>query len=108
MSVNLGIIGLGWMGKIHVKFANSNKDCNLVALCDKDLKKTNELAKKYNVMGYQDYKELLLNKDIEAVIIATPPTLRYQLIKDCIDVNTHVLCEKPLGVTRSLSEDKYF
>ncbi|MCL4385797.1 MAG: Gfo/Idh/MocA family oxidoreductase [Cyanobacteria bacterium] len=100
MSVNLGIIGLGWMGKIHAKFADSNKDCNLVAVCDKDIKKTDELVAKYNVKGYQDYKELLLNKDIEAVIIVTPPNVRYQLIKDCIDAHVHILCEKPLGLSR--------
>ena len=48
---------------------------------------------------YGDYREMLINRDIEAVHICTPNNLHYQMSKEAIEAGKHVVCEKPLAIS---------
>lgn len=50
-----------------------------------------------NVKTTKDYKDILNNKDIDAVCIATPTVSHYQIAKEALEASKHVLCEKPLS-----------
>jgi len=52
-----------------------------------------------HVQTTTDYKEILKSKDVDAVCIATPTATHYDLSKEALEHNKHVLCEKPLALT---------
>jgi len=49
--------------------------------------------------GYKDYRKLLENKDVDAVVVCTPLKYHYELAKDAIGAGKHVVCEKPMTYT---------
>jgi len=100
MSINIGIIGFGWMGQIHAKLLKSNDDCIIKAIADKDYLKLEEGKKLYNIDVYQDYHELLDLTDIDTVFISTPAKFHYQIVRDSVEAGKNILCEKPLSLTR--------
>ncbi|GAP68806.1 predicted dehydrogenase [Bacteroidales bacterium 6E] len=99
------IIGVGSMGRGHIPY----EDTRVVAICDVD-KRHIELAKaelakagmKNDVKVYHDYRELLLNKDIDIVHIATPPHWHGIMSVDAANAGKDVWCEKPM--TRTIGE----
>ena len=56
--LNVGLIGLGKMGKYHLNLYGDIKDVKLVGICDANAEVVNELAEKTGVKGYTDYKEM--------------------------------------------------
>lgn len=57
------------------------------------------LAQQYGVdSATTDYKSLLLNDDLEAIIVCTPPWLTPQITIESLEAGKHVLCEKPMAV----------
>ncbi len=99
MKIGVGIIGLGWMGKIHAGLAASMDACRLLAVCDRDETRLQAARETFGVEGYTDHRALLARKDIDAVYIVTPPTVRLPIIRDCVEAKKGILCEKPLAVS---------
>ncbi len=104
---NVGVIGLG-MGKVHakgvrktaLKFEGKNQP-NLYSLCDINEEKLKETGKELGVAHlYTDYRELLADPLLDAVIIASPDQDHRQMAEDALALGKHVLCEKPLALTR--------
>jgi|GEM_PF-1688042 len=100
MTVNVGIIGLGWMGQLHAKYLQRVDGCRLAAVCDRDIEKLNEVKQKYDVEGYEDYNQLLDSKKVDTVFIVTPQRYHYRIVRDSIQAGKNILCEKPLALTR--------
>lgn len=95
--VNLGIIGCGYWGPNLVRNFNSINGVNVSYCADIDesrLKHVKELYPKISVTKY--CKEILNNKDIDAVIVATPIETHYKIAKDVLNADKHVLIEKPI------------
>lgn len=96
-----GIIGIGKMGSTHAKKIFNGVDSNstLTAVCDID-SKCIEWAKKTlsGVKVYTDYKELLQDNNVDAVIVATPHYLHPVIGKEALIACKHTLIEKPAGV----------
>jgi predicted dehydrogenase len=88
----VGVIGLK-MGKNHLEGA----------ICDTLESTLNAVGDEYNIPAdkrFLDYRDVVDNKDINAVIIATPDQLHRQMILDFLAAGKHILCEKPLALTR--------
>jgi predicted dehydrogenase len=96
--IGIGIIGLGWMGQIHAKLAASLEDCELRGVCDLDPARLEQVRKTHGVDGYMEHRALLDRRDIDAVYLVTPPTMRVPLIRDCVQAGKDILCEKPLAI----------
>ena len=97
-TLNIAAIGVGGMGASNLK-ACANE--NIVALCDVDsdyAAKTFALYPKATV--YTDYRVMLdKQKDIDAVIIATPDHTHATITMACLQAGKHVYCQKPLTHT---------
>jgi len=52
-----------------------------------------------NAKGYKDYRKLLENKDLDAVVVCTPLKFHYEIAKDAIEAGKHIVCEKPMTYT---------
>ena len=97
--LNVAVIGVGMMGRHHVRILDELKNSNLTAISDINERRVKELARKYHVNPYTDYKEMLKEEDIDAVSIAVPTTLHARVAIDCIREGKHVLIEKPIAST---------
>mgnify|MGYP003109454437 CR=1 FL=1 len=73
---------------------------DLVGLCDLDIKKANQYSLQYNATAYDDHMKMLREQRPDIVSICTAPTVRYQIIKDCIENGVQAIyCEKPIDVS---------
>ena len=98
-TINLGVIGTGARGGGLTSIINSIDNIKVIAACDvlpfrleEGLAKANS-----NPKGYSDYRQLLDNKAIDAVIIATPFNTHSKIAIDALDADKHVFCEKTLA-----------
>lgn len=102
-AVNFGVIGCNGMGwanmQAHLKLPN----VNCIALADIDQRVLDErTAQVKEISGqtpkqYKDYRKMLENKDIDAVIIGTPDHWHCLNMVDALQANKHVYVEKPLA-----------
>jgi predicted dehydrogenase len=99
--VKVGVIGLGPRGRdILTSLARLGPAAPVVAICDSFqappfLKRAKDIAPTTAVES--DYKNLLGNKDIQAVFIATPSHKHKQVVLDAIQAGKHIYCEAPLA-----------
>jgi predicted dehydrogenase len=97
--VNIGIIGTGDRGSGLTPFINQLDNFNVIACCDTlPFRLENGLGKvEGKAQGYKDYRKLLDNQDIDAVLIATPLNTHSKIAMDALDANKHVYCEKTMA-----------
>lgn len=97
--VNWGIIGTG---NIANKFAEAFKyvdNANLQAIGSRDINKAKYFAEKYSILKYyENYQNLINDKDIDIIYIATPATYHFDHILMCINSRKNVFCEKPFTI----------
>ena len=105
MKYKVGIIGCGGIFPRHIEAVESNKKFKLVSLCDIQTSLVDSLASRYSVKGYSDYKEMIVNEDINFIVIATPNSLHKEqaifALENCCDI----LIEKPVAFTSNDIED---
>lgn len=99
--LNIAGIGIGGMGQNNVKAC---RDENIVALCDVDESYAGKVFKAYpDAKVWYDFREMLdKQKEIEAVIVATPDHLHAVVSMEAMKRGKHVYCQKPL--TRLVAE----
>ena len=101
MPVQYGVIGCGAIAqRRHIPECIANPDSKLVALADPVKDRVEELGKKLGATAYTDYKEMLKNPEVQAVVVAGPNALHAQQSIDALNAGKHVLCEKPMATTR--------
>lgn len=98
-TVNIGIIGTGDRGAGLTPSINQIKDFNVIACSDIiPFRLENGLSKvQGKAKGYSDYRKLLDNKDVDAVLVATPFNTHSEIAIDALDAGKHVYCEKTLA-----------
>lgn len=106
--VRFGIIGPGSRGSFHIDNLLKIPQAEIVALCDNykaNLDKAS--AKVPSARRYDDYRKLLEDKEVDAVIIATPLNLHYRMATDAFSAGKHVFCEKAMAYTMEECLDMY-
>ncbi len=104
--LKVGVIGTGFIGPIHIENARRSFKAEVTALAENSLELAKTKASLYDVpLYYDDYRKLLENKDIDVVHVCSPNFLHYQMAKDALLAGKHVVCEKPLTLTRAEGED---
>jgi predicted dehydrogenase len=93
--LNIAAVGIGGMGKKNL--SNSESE-NIVALCDVDFTLADPVFKRYpNAKAYKDFRVMLdEQKDIDAVIVATPDHTHAVIAMAAMERKKHVYVQKPL------------
>ncbi|MBT3457910.1 MAG: Gfo/Idh/MocA family oxidoreductase [Thiotrichales bacterium] len=101
--VNLGVLGVGLIGKRHVEFILKSKIANLVAIADPD-SSAKSYASKLGVNYFNSLDQMLASSTLDGVVIATPNNLHVSNGLECIKHGIPSLIEKPLASTAKDAE----
>lgn len=100
-ALNIGVVGLGRMGKRHAKtLLYRVPTANLVAVCTNDKK---ELAwarpffAEAKIAVYDNYDDMISHKGLQAVWVSTSTNTHASMSIAAMEKDLHVLCEKPLS-----------
>jgi len=93
------IIGVGSMGKNHARVYTEIPNSELVGVADENFELAQSVASRFGVKAYKDYKELLIQEKPEAVTIAVPTANHIDVALQALDLDTHILVEKPIAAT---------
>jgi predicted dehydrogenase len=100
MITDISLIGLGYIGKIHLRLLDDNPNWNLKGVYDIDQELTVRMASQYNVPAFKSLEEAIENAAV--LDIATPSSTHFEIAKAAIIRGRHVFIEKP--VTSDLKE----
>lgn len=93
--INSAIVGLGKMGLSHCSILNAHPDVNLISVCDSSSFVLEAFKKFTKKKIYKDYKSMLAENEINALIVATPTKFHYEMVSYALEKNINVFCEKP-------------
>jgi len=104
--INWGIIGCGDVAEIKSGPAFKKvKNSKLIAVMRRNANKAADFAKRHNVpLWYSSVDELLKNKEINAVYIATPPSTHLEIAKKCLLADKYIYLEKPITLNFNEAE----
>lgn len=98
-SLNIGIIGTGDRGGGLIPFINQIPNFNIAACCDIIPSRLEKAISKSdgNPTAFKDYRKLLENNDLDAILVATPLNTHSKIAIDSVDSGKHVYCEKTMA-----------
>jgi UDP-N-acetylglucosamine 3-dehydrogenase len=97
--IRLGIIGLGYIGKIHHRHILKIPNAEVSAAADLSIKALNKLKSEGVKKTYTDYKDMLKDPQIDAVIIALPTHLHARCAIETAEAHKDIFLEKPMART---------
>ena len=108
--VKVGIVGAGFMGKMHAACYEVLDGAQLIGVADKDVGKAEEISDKYKIKAYRSLKGLL-EDPVDIVDICLPTYLHKEAVIESARAGKNVLCEKPIALstdeaTEMISESK--
>jgi UDP-N-acetylglucosamine 3-dehydrogenase len=101
MPVGIGVIGCGAIAqRRHIPEAIAHPDARLVAVADLKLDRARAWAQPNGAAAYDDYRDLLGDPKVDAVVVCTPNAFHARHTTDAFRAGKHVMVEKPMAVTR--------
>jgi predicted dehydrogenase len=103
--LGVALLGLGSYAKNQLAVGLENaKNCYLAGIVTGTPAKAEEWTKKYNipaknVYNYQNFDEIVNNKDIDIVYVVTPNSLHREFVVRAAKAGKHVMCEKPMATS---------
>lgn len=98
---NIGIIGYGGFGKFLHNAWSSLDNVRIIAIVDKNAAALQAIE---DVKTFTDWRDLLREKDIDAIAIVTEPSTHEEIATACMEAGKHVLIEKPLSIELAAAE----
>jgi predicted dehydrogenase len=105
MNIRMGIVGTGYIGKIHARAANRLDGVALSAAVGPNPARVAEFAADFNIhRRYTTLDDMLMDRCIDAVVIATPNYLHAPLAIAALNAGLHVMVEKPMAMNTAEAE----
>ena len=99
--LNVGIVGLGWWGKILTQTLENSQKIEVLKLSDIDAQAGSSFADVNQIPFTDKLTDLLSDDDLDAVILATPHSYHEEQIIAAAHAGKHVFCEKPFCLNRA-------
>ena len=98
--VNIGVIGVGRIGRLHARNLKYQvPGLKVLAVADIFEKSAREVASQLEIpIAEKDYRVLLENNDIDAVVICSSTDTHAQIISEAAQAGKHIFCEKPIAL----------
>ncbi len=95
--VGIGVVGLGFGARVHVPAVEATPTARLAAVCSR----RGQSSAPAPAPTYRDWRDLVDDPHVEAVVVATPPTTHSAIARAALSAGKPVLCEKPVAPTAS-------
>jgi predicted dehydrogenase len=100
--IKVGVVGCGYWGPNLVRNLRQASDCQLKVICDASEPRLSHMRRLFpEVATTHKFKDLLEDSQLDAIVIATPARLHYQMAKEVLNVGKHVFIEKPMARTEA-------
>ncbi len=110
--IGVAVIGCGGIGNAHIgtllALKQKGEPVDIVAVCDVWQKRLDAAAQRTSAKALRDYRQVLDDKSVDAVCIATPDHWHAKIAIEAMEAGKDVYCEKPMTHWKSLDEPKRF
>lgn len=97
-ALRIGVVGCGIMGRIHTTNLSRMKGVSVVAVVDTDVAKAAALGAEFKVAFYDSAQAMLADVPVDVVIIATPPEVRWEIVRAATANRQATFIEKPIAL----------
>jgi predicted dehydrogenase len=105
-TINIGVVGCGYWGPNLIRNLRQVSDCHLKVICDTSEARLKHMRKLHQGVGTtESYADLLQDKGLDAIVVATPVRFHYEMAKAALMAGKHVFVEKPLARTVAEAEE---
>ncbi len=95
--VGIGIIGAGSFARNHAQAIAETGGSKLVAASRRNSGELDQFTRRHRITGYTDYRDLLKDPNVDAVLVATPHQTHARITMDAAEAGKHILLEKPMA-----------
>jgi predicted dehydrogenase len=104
--IRVGVIGTGFGETVHVPALQAIPYVEVASICSRRLDRAQLVAARRGIRkATADFRELIRDPEVDAVVIASPPNLHHSMAFAAIEAGKHVLCEKPMSRTLAEARD---
>jgi predicted dehydrogenase len=104
--INVAVVGCGYWGPNLIRNFNALPECKVRYVCDKDEKRLSHMKQLYpSVEPTKEFDKIVCDKEVDAVVVATPVHLHYELAKKALQAGKHAFVEKPMTQTSEQSNE---
>ncbi len=105
-AITIGVIGCGYWGPNLLRNFAENEGAELRWMCDVDERRLASFGRRYPAtQTAEDYRTLLADPQLDAVVIATPVATHFKFAKDALEAGKHVFIEKPFTASAREAEE---
>jgi predicted dehydrogenase len=101
--INVGVVGIGHLGKYHLQKYSKLENCTIVAASDVFEERAASAAGLYSCRAMTDYRAMI--GAVDAVSIAVPTRCHYEVARAFLEAGVHVLLEKPITETLEQADE---
>src|SRR6516164_1013663 len=102
--LKVAVIGTGFIGSVHARNLARHPGVELVAVSDANIEFAKKIAATTGAKAVSDVAEVFNNKDIQAVLIATPTDTHVDYLERAAEAGKAIYCEKPIGLDYAEAE----
>lgn len=104
--LKIAVAGCGYWGPNLIRNLYSLSGCKVETVCDIDVKRLEHMERLYgNIKTTTNYDDLVDNKDIDAIFIATPVRFHFEMARKSLQANKHTFIEKPMALSAKECEE---
>lgn len=98
--LRVGTVGAGAIVRMsHLPAISGTPGLQVVAISDPDIERASGLAAEYGAKAHSDYRDMLIEEDLDIVLVALPNNFHREVISEAAAAGVHVFCEKPVAHT---------
>ncbi|MCX7594569.1 MAG: Gfo/Idh/MocA family oxidoreductase [Fischerella sp.] len=107
--IGVAVVGTGFGQKVHIPGFQAYPRTQVVAVYHRDLEKAQAIAQSLNIpYACNTIADIVSLSEVQAVSIATPPFLHYEMAKEVLQAGKHLLLEKPTTLNAAEAKELYY